>query len=156
MYSVPGRSIMEPSDLGIKFVMVSAETATRFARSVRARACLDTLPRLKALSMALPRAMRYIALMDTPLDDIKVAATAAYSAVTALKFDIKLGEDFHVFDEDSPDLCGQVMYYIWIRLDFSDDRHWFVRFKLPDFIKSYHDALEKDAKKLANTLNKPA
>src|SRR3990167_8508230 len=57
MYPVPGRSIMEPSDLGIKFVMVSAETATRFARSVRARAYLEILPRLNAWRTTFPRAI---------------------------------------------------------------------------------------------------
>src|SRR3990167_1688126 len=68
IYAVPGRSIMEPSDLAIQFVITSAETRTRFSRSVRASASLEMRPRLNWLRTAQPLAMCYTFQMGRVID----------------------------------------------------------------------------------------
>ncbi len=64
-------------------------------------------------------------------------------------FDLTLGGGWNVLEEDDFD---QPIFYIFIRVDFADERHWFTRFKLPGVLENPESWFQADADEMKHAI----
>jgi len=76
-------------------------------------------------------------------------AEPIYREVVRGPFDLTLGGGWDVLEEEDSDLP---IFYIFIRIDFADERHWLTRFKLPTVLENPKSWFQADADKMKHAI----
>ncbi len=76
---------------------------------------------------------------------LRDVAEPIYREATSVGFVITLGTGWDVLEEDN---SKRVTSYVWLHLDFTDERHWHTRFELPEFLDNPAQWFRTDADKL--------
>lgn len=85
-------------------------------------------------------------LIELDLLNLRAIAEPIYREATNVRFVMTLGDGWDVIEETTGD---HAIFYIWMRIDFANGRHWFTRFKLPEILKDPGQWFREDADKLA-------
>ena len=76
---------------------------------------------------------------------LRDVAEPIYREATSVGFVITLGTGWDVLEEDN---SKRVTSYVWLHLDFTDERYWHTRFELPEFLDNPAQWFRTDADKL--------
>ena len=80
------------------------------------------------------------------LQCLRAIAEPIYRKACDRPFEMVINDGWNLLEEDGGD---RINFYVSIRLDFANDSHWFMYFKVPDVLFESETLFSRDAASLA-------